>query len=59
MNRAETMNKGMDGIEALANVDIPSLKEKVSDEEWKIRVDLAAAPMIEELADRRRNIVAL
>jgi ribulose-5-phosphate 4-epimerase/fuculose-1-phosphate aldolase len=28
---------------ALASVDIPSLQGKVSEEEWKIRVDLAAA----------------
>ncbi|WP_183933955.1 class II aldolase/adducin family protein [Sphingomicrobium lutaoense] len=33
----------MEGVEALASVEIPSLKGKVSEEEWKIRVDLAAA----------------
>ena len=43
MNRVDTMNKGMAGLQALANVDIPSLEGKVSEEEWKIRVDLAAA----------------
>ncbi|HEY0164444.1 MAG TPA: class II aldolase/adducin family protein, partial [Sphingomicrobium sp.] len=30
-------------ISPLASVDIPSLEGKVSEEEWKIRVDLAAA----------------
>jgi ribulose-5-phosphate 4-epimerase/fuculose-1-phosphate aldolase len=43
MNRVENINRGMDDIKAMATVDIPSLKGKVSDEEWKIRVDLAAA----------------
>lgn len=43
MNRADTMTSSMEGAKALDAVDIPSLKGKVSDEEWKIRVDLAAA----------------
>lgn len=43
MNRVDGINKGMDNLHAMASVDIPSLKGKVSDEEWKIRVDLAAA----------------
>lgn len=43
MNRVDNINKGMDDLHAMAAVDIPSLKGKVSDEEWKIRVDLAAA----------------
>ena len=43
MNRAETMNRGMENIEALSALDIPSMKGKVSEEEWRIRVDLAAA----------------
>ena len=43
MNRVEGINRGMGGLSPLASVDIPSLKGKVSDEEWKIRVDLAAA----------------
>ena len=30
-------------LSPLASVEIPSLKDKVSAEEWKIRVDLAAA----------------
>src|SRR5688572_8815174 len=43
MNRVETINRGMDEIKALAEVEIPSMKGKVSEEEWAIRVDLAAA----------------
>ena len=42
MNRLDNMTKGMAGA-ALGNVEIPSLKGKVSDEEWAARVDLAAA----------------
>ncbi|MDP8914006.1 MAG: class II aldolase/adducin family protein, partial [Pseudomonadota bacterium] len=33
----------MDRLAPLSSVDIPSLEGKVSEEEWKIRVDLAAA----------------
>lgn len=43
MNRVDTMNRGMEGVAAIDEVAIPSLKGKVSDEEWAIRVDLAAA----------------
>src|SRR5215213_11209796 len=43
MNRVDAINRGMTDIEPLEAVEIPSLKGKVSDEEWKIRVDLAAA----------------
>ena len=43
MNRVDAINRGMTEIEAAESVDIPSLKGKVSDEEWAIRVDLAAA----------------
>jgi ribulose-5-phosphate 4-epimerase/fuculose-1-phosphate aldolase len=43
MNRVEGINKGMDAVRAMSSVEIPSLGGKVSDEEWKIRVDLAAA----------------
>lgn len=43
MNRADTMERSMAGAKALDSVEIPSLKGKVSDEEWAIRVDLAAA----------------
>ena len=43
MNRADSMTRGMDQASPLAEVEIPSMKGKVSDEEWAIRVDLAAA----------------
>ena len=43
MNRVDSINRGMDAIEPLESVEIPSLEGKVSDEEWAIRVDLAAA----------------
>ena len=43
MNRIDAINQGMAGASPLASVDIPSLKGEVSEEEWKIRVDLAAA----------------
>ena len=33
----------MQDVQALAEVEIPSMKGKVSEEEWAIRVDLAAA----------------
>ena len=43
MNRVDSLNRGMDGLTPLDRVDIPSMEGKVSDEEWAIRVDLAAA----------------
>ncbi len=43
MNRVDDIKRGMGAIEALESVDIPSLQGKVNDEEWAIRVDLAAA----------------
>jgi ribulose-5-phosphate 4-epimerase/fuculose-1-phosphate aldolase len=43
MNRVDTMNRGIEGLAPISEVAIPSLKGKVSDEEWKILVDLAAA----------------
>ena len=43
MNRVDAISRGMDDLSPLASVDIPSLKGKVSEEEWKTRVDLAAA----------------
>ena len=43
MNRVDSMNRGMSGLSALESIEIPSLEGKVSDEEWAIRVDLAAA----------------
>jgi ribulose-5-phosphate 4-epimerase/fuculose-1-phosphate aldolase len=43
MNRVDSMNRGIAGAKALESVEIPSLKGKVNDEEWEIRVDLACA----------------
>ena len=43
MNRVDGINRGMDAAQALSEVEIPSMKGKVSDDEWAIRVDLAAA----------------
>ncbi|HEY1605414.1 MAG TPA: class II aldolase/adducin family protein [Allosphingosinicella sp.] len=43
MGRVETINQGMADIAPLQSIEIPSLEGKVSDAEWKIRVDLAAA----------------
>jgi ribulose-5-phosphate 4-epimerase/fuculose-1-phosphate aldolase len=43
MGRVEQINRGMADASPLPSVEIPSLEGKVSAEEWKIRVDLAAA----------------
>jgi ribulose-5-phosphate 4-epimerase/fuculose-1-phosphate aldolase len=43
MNRVDSINRGMSEMKALDSVEIPSMKGQVSDEEWAIRVDLAAA----------------
>ena len=43
MGRVEAINREMASYSPLASVEIPSLEGKVSEEEWKIRVDLAAA----------------
>jgi ribulose-5-phosphate 4-epimerase/fuculose-1-phosphate aldolase len=43
MGRVEAINRGMADISPLSSVDIPSLEGKVSEAEWRIRVDLAAA----------------
>ena len=43
MNRVDDINRGMTGTKVLDSVEIPSLEGQVSDEEWAIRVDLAAA----------------
>ena len=43
MNRVDAISRGMDRLAPLSSVQIPSLEGKVSEEEWKIRVDLAAA----------------
>ena len=42
MGRVEAMANMADAA-PLANLDIPPMKDEVSPEEWKIRVDLAAA----------------
>jgi ribulose-5-phosphate 4-epimerase/fuculose-1-phosphate aldolase len=43
MGRVENIAKSMDGARALSTIEIPPMQDKVSAEEWKIRVDLAAA----------------
>jgi len=43
MGRVDSINRGMAEVSPLASVEIPSLKGRVSDEEWQVRVDLAAA----------------
>lgn len=43
MNRVESMSRGMGTGAPLERVEIPSLKGKVSETEWDLRVDLAAA----------------
>ena len=43
MNRVDSINRGMRELKPLDTVDIPPMKDKVSEEEWAIRVDLAAA----------------
>jgi ribulose-5-phosphate 4-epimerase/fuculose-1-phosphate aldolase len=48
MNRVDNISGGMAAVRApslasLAEIEIPSMEGKVSEEEWKLRVDLAAA----------------
>jgi ribulose-5-phosphate 4-epimerase/fuculose-1-phosphate aldolase len=43
MNRVDTITRGLTEMRPLDSVEIPSLEGKVSEEEWAIRVDLAAA----------------
>jgi len=43
MNRVESFSRGMSVGTPLESFEIPSLKGKVTDEEWALRVDLAAA----------------
>src|ERR1041384_2034054 len=43
MGRVDNIAKNMAEAHALSTVEIPSMQDKVSPEEWKIRVDLAAA----------------
>ena len=51
MNRVDNFAEGMMEAKALDSVEIPSLEGKVSNEEWELRVDLAAAYRI--VADYR------
>jgi len=51
MNRVDSFAKGMSEAKALDSIEIPSLEGKVSDEEWDLRIDLAAAYRI--VADYR------
>ena len=43
MNRVDTMTRVIADARPLSAVEIPDMKGKVSEEEWAIRVDLAAA----------------
>jgi len=43
MGRVDAVGQNMAGASPLASVEIPSLKGEVSEDEWRIRVDLAAA----------------
>ncbi|MEO6360023.1 MAG: class II aldolase/adducin family protein [Sphingomicrobium sp.] len=43
MNRVDGVNRGLASAQALDHLEIPSLQGEVSDEEWALRVDLAAA----------------
>jgi ribulose-5-phosphate 4-epimerase/fuculose-1-phosphate aldolase len=43
MGRIEALDRNMAGATALDQIDIPSLEGKVSEAEWKLRVELAAA----------------
>jgi ribulose-5-phosphate 4-epimerase/fuculose-1-phosphate aldolase len=43
MGRIDTITRSMADAHVLSTVDIPPMQDKVSAEEWKIRVDLAAA----------------
>ena len=43
MGRVDAINRGMAELSPLESVEIPSLQGKVSEAEWKVRIDLAAA----------------
>ena len=43
MGRVDAIGKGMSDLAPLQSIEIPSLEGRVGAEEWKIRVDLAAA----------------
>lgn len=43
MNRVESINRGMNDETPIEALEIPSLEGKVSETEWDLRIDLAAA----------------
>jgi ribulose-5-phosphate 4-epimerase/fuculose-1-phosphate aldolase len=43
MGRVDAMNRAMADVSPLSSVEIPSLEGRVAADEWKVRVDLAAA----------------
>jgi ribulose-5-phosphate 4-epimerase/fuculose-1-phosphate aldolase len=43
MGRVDAIGNGMAQLSAVSSVEIPSLAGQVPDDEWKVRVDLAAA----------------
>lgn len=43
MGRVDAINRGLADRSPLASIDIPSVQRKVGDDEWKVRIDLAAA----------------
>ena len=43
MGRVDAIAKSMAEAHAMSTVEIPPMQDKVSPEEWKVRVDLAAA----------------
>ena len=43
MGRVDGVGRSMAGVTPLDSLEIPSLKDKVPEAEWKVRVDLAAA----------------
>jgi ribulose-5-phosphate 4-epimerase/fuculose-1-phosphate aldolase len=43
MGRIDAINRDMAELAPLASIDVPPMKDRVGAEEWKIRVDLAAA----------------
>ena len=43
MNRVDTMNRGITGTTPIHDLAIASMKDRVSAEEWAVRIDLAAA----------------
>jgi ribulose-5-phosphate 4-epimerase/fuculose-1-phosphate aldolase len=43
MGRVDAIERSMAGADPLSSIDIPAMRDRVSEEEWRIRVDLAAA----------------